>query len=645
MMSLATAAALAASLAGPALAAGAAEPYGPGQLSLAREITDVVISPDGSRVAFASDITGAQELWTTRVSTAGPLWPEQLTGLAEQVLELDYSPDGKTILFAADRNGDERRDLYLVDAAGGPVEALTRTPVSETDPDADRGAAFSPGGERLAYVADVGSPAVYQLFVMDLATRKARQVTREGVSLRRPVWSPDGKTVVVSRTGDGQRGGLLFVELETGATRYVDAPTEGGLVLADDFLPDGSAVLCRAHNAKGFLQLVLVAARGGAGRFFGPSDWDVDGAAFRPGLGFVYSVNENGRSRLERLPAPGAKPVPLFGPSGHVVAFDLDDAGRRLALLWGDSTRPADVWVIDLKTGRKLQVTRALTGGVDPSRLKAAELVTYRAPDGVGVAAFHIPPASFRLGSPPPVIVTPHGGPDLQTFDEFDAKWQALSQAGFAVLAPNYRGSSGYGKAFLDLNNKDWGGKDLQDLWAGVESLAARGLADPKRAGITGGSYGGYLTLMALATMPERWTAGVEAYGMPDLKLDFELATERFLEWYKTEMGTPKTDPALFAERSAVTYLDRFKAPLLIFQGANDTNVPPAQSELIYRKLLERKVPVGLVVYPDEGHGFTRRGNRLDYYRRTVEFFVGQLGEPKAAPAPKGAPAGGGARE
>ncbi|MBI4422373.1 MAG: S9 family peptidase [Elusimicrobia bacterium] len=627
----------------------AALPYGAEELAATREVSSLALSPDGCQVAFAADISGSQELWLApacgpakdrepRPLREEPAWPDQASALGGQATELAFSPDGASVLFASDHGGDERRDLFLASAARGSVRRLTRTRSAETDPDADGGAAFSPDGRSIAYVADGETPFLFQLFVMDLETRQARQLTRERASLRRPVWSPDGRTIAVTRSPDGQRGELLLVELQSGATRQVAPLAPGGILLAEEYVAEGTELLCLATNPDGFLQMALVPASGGNARLIGPGDWDVEQAAWRPGLGFVFHRNENGRSALYRLSGPEAVAAVLLGPAGRITGFALDREGRRLAYLWGDAAHPSEAWVMDLATRRTVAVTRSLVGGLDPRRLAAAQHLAVVSSDGLKVPTLYLPPAELRLGDPPPVVVAAHGGPDGQTYDAFDAQLQALSQAGFAVLAPNYRGSSGYGRRFLDLNNKDWGGQDLEDLWAGVARLAELGLADPGRAGLTGGSYGGYLTLMGLARQPERWKAGVEAFGMPDLALDFELSGERFLEWYRTEMGTPAGSPGLFRERSPLSYLDNLRAPLLIFQGANDTNVPPAESELIYRKLLERRVPVGLVVYPDEGHGFTRRANRIDYDRRLVEFFSAKLAPKAPAAAEDAAP-------
>ena len=240
-----------------------------------------------------------------------------------------------------------------------------------------------------------------------------------------------------------------------------------------------------------------------------------------------------------------------------------------------------------------------MLGGVKPADLAQGEIIAYPSFDGKMISAIYLKPPVARLGTPPPVVVMAHGGPDWQSFDDFHPMRQSLAEAGFAVLAPNFRGSTGFGRAFLDANRKDWGGGDRKDMIAGVKFLASRGEADPKRAGITGGSYGGYSTLYALARNEGDWAAGVAAYGMPDLALDYELSKSRFATWYETMMGNPKDDAALFKERSAIPSLADLKAPLLVFQGANDTNVPLAEAELVHDRLKKlgrdviQAVPVG----------------------------------------------------
>ena len=589
--------------------------YAPKRLALVRQVTDVDASPDGKEAFFVTDITGAMELW--KVPASGG-WPTQLTDLGEQVVAVDVSPDGRDVVVASDYGGDERPDLFLLPSAGGTAENVTKSTRAETSP------VYSPDGRMLAFVADPGEPFVFQLFVMDLATRRERQLTREAVNVFFPVWSPDGKMIAATRTGDDRSGDLVLASVDGRMIEYGEPPVKGGIVIPQSWSPDGKTLLTVAEDEQGFHRLYLV-GDGGKGRFIGPAGWDVEHADWHKTAGIVFSRNEGGASALYRLRAPGAKLERLTPTKGRVEGFVLDRAGRHAFYDWSDSSHAPDAWKLDLKTGERVQLTRSMLGGVRPEDLAQGEIIEYLSFDGRRISAIYLKPPVARLGTPPPVVVMAHGGPDWQSFDDFHPMRQSLAEAGFAVLAPNFRGSTGFGRAFLDANRKDWGGGDRKDMIAGVRHLASRGEADARRAGITGGSYGGYSTLYALARNEGDWAAGVAAYGMPDLALDYELSKSRFATWYETQMGNPKDDAELFRERSAITYLDDLKAPLLVFQGANDTNVPLAEAELVFDRLKKLGRDVGLVVYPDEGHGFSRRKNLTDYYERTVAFFSDKL--------------------
>ena len=593
-------------------------PVSPRRLAMQRQVTEARLSPDGREAAFVTDITGALELWTAP-SRGG--FPNQLTALGQQVTEIRYSPNGKRIVFASDFGGDERPDLYLVDSMGGEVLELTKSSAAETSP------RFSPDGRSLAFVADGPQPFLFQLYAMDLSSRAPVQLTHESVSVKYPVWSPDGRMIAVTRTGDEQKGELMIVDpLGKEEPRVIDPPVGGGITIPEQFSADSRQLLCRSRNEKGFLQLYLVDPRSGRGRFIGDPEWDVDQAIFHPIAGIYFTRNEGGASALYHMRTPDAKPGLVLSRRGRIENFDLDDAGASLVYLWSDSTHAPDVWRLDLQNGLRSPVTRSMTAGVKPEMLARAELIRYPSYDGREVSAVFLAPDIFRLGQPPPAVVLVHGGPDWQIYDDFSAERQAFAEAGIAVIAPNFRGSTGFGREWLELNRKDWGGGDRRDLMEAVKFLAKRGDIDPRRVGITGGSFGGYMTLYALARSKGEWAAGAEAYGMPDLAADYDLTKDRFAEWYATQMGTPTADPKLFQERSPITYLDGIKAPLLIFQGANDTNVPKAESERLYQTLKDKGRDVELVIYPDEGHGFTKRNNRIDYLTRLVDFFVEKLG-------------------
>lgn len=605
-------------LAVAAAAAAADRPaYTADRLALVRDVEAAKLSPDGRTVAFVTDITGALELWAVPAKGG---WPVQLSALGEQVSEVELSPDGKTAIFASDFGGDERPDLYQVALEGGEVFNLTRSTRAETSP------AFSPDGRRLAYLADPQRPFVFELFVRDLATGADRQLTREDENVHFPAWSRDGRLIAVTRSGDDAHGPLLLVDARTGGKTEVAPPAGGEMLVPHAFSPRGEKLLlCTTRDEKGFFQLYLLNLETKKGRFLARGDWDVEETDWSAKLGIVYTRNEAGRTSLWRLASPDGRPERLLPASGHIEGFDA--RGGKIAYTWSDSRRAPDVWVLDGRTRKTGRVTNSQLGGVKTDLLSAAKAISYKTFDGKTIHGLFLPPASPRLGAPPPCVVVAHGGPDWQIFDDFNPLRQALAEAGFAVFAPNFRGSAGFGREFLAANRRDWGGGDRRDIQEGVKYLAAQGLIDAKRVGITGGSYGGYTTLYALARNEGEWKAGAAAYGMPDLTLDYEISKDRFADWYHTQMGDPSIpgDAKLFKERSPITYLDNIKAPLIVFQGKNDTNVPFAEAQLIHDRLKKLGRDVDLVVYPDEGHGFTKRNNRTDYYTRLVKFFTEKL--------------------
>jgi dipeptidyl aminopeptidase/acylaminoacyl peptidase len=333
------------------------------------------------------------------------------------------------------------------------------------------------------------------------------------------------------------------------------------------------------------------------------------------------------------MDAPDAEPEEMVAPRGVVYDLNISRDGTRLVFIREDATQPSDIYLYNLATKQTEQLTRSLPEKIDPARLSAAEPFKIKSFDGVQVEGLFYRPrdSGAQFEKPYAAVAYIHGGPNGQTVESFSPFIQSLTQAGFAVIAPNYRGSTGYGKAFEDLNNKDWGGGDRQDVRAVLEYFVKQGTIDRDRIGITGGSYGGYMTLIALAKDPDFYRAGADAYGMFDLVEDYNLTKDRFGLWYETEMGTPETHAELFADRSAIRFLDRIKAPLIVFQGANDTNVPQHESDKMVETLKKLGRKVEYIVYPDEGHGFTRRPNRIDYMQRTVAFFREHLSTKSAA--------------
>lgn len=354
--------------------------------------------------------------------------------------------------------------------------------------------------------------------------------------------------------------------------------------------------------------------------------WEASSGDFsQDGRHFTYQVNEDGRSDdyladTATLKSAELKlPAGLNSYSGNPKTFAPE--GGRLLVNHQSSTQPGDLWVYDVASQRPRQLTFSAIATLTAAKIPASQLIHYRSFDGKIISAFVWVPFNLKRDGSNPAIVLPHGGPTGQTTDYFNRTVLALVTRGYVCIAPNVRGSTGYGIDFQKANYQDLGGGDLQDEVYGVKFLEATGYVDAKKIGITGGSYGGYMTLMAIGKTPDIWAAGVESYGIINW-LTMLQHEDPFLQQYeKSLLGDPEKDRAIFEKDSPLAFIKDAKAPLLVLQGDNDIRVPKEEAEQIVKILQDAGRTVDVHYYPNEGHGFAKRENQVDAIRRTIEWF------------------------
>jgi dipeptidyl aminopeptidase/acylaminoacyl peptidase len=320
----------------------------------------------------------------------------------------------------------------------------------------------------------------------------------------------------------------------------------------------------------------------------------------------------------------GSRPVALppgvndEGQAGR-TAFSPDS--KRLLVSHAASNTPVDYWIYDVFAGEGRRLTRFAPASFDPAGLPASQLVHYTSADGTVISAFLWVPDGLKRDGSAPGVVLPHGGPTGQTTDVFNRTAIALVSRGYVAIAPNVRGSTGYGKAFQAMNVKDLGGGDLDDEVAATRFLIATGLVSPKKIGVTGGSYGGYMTLMAIGKKPELWAAAVEQYGIIDWKTMLQHEDPLLQEYEKSLLGDPVKDAKVYVDDSPITFIRGARAPLLVLQGDNDIRVPKEEAEQVVAILKGEGRTVDAHYYPNEGHGFAKRENQIDALERTITWF------------------------
>ncbi|MCA1594432.1 MAG: S9 family peptidase, partial [Acidobacteria bacterium] len=327
-----------------------------------------------------------------------------------------------------------------------------------------------------------------------------------------------------------------------------------------------------------------------------------------------------GRSELSFYDLKNNKPLPAPKlPAEIAGGIDFSKDGQRIAMVLSGANAPSDIWVLVMATRRFTQLTHSPHAGVDLSKMVRPELVRYTAHDGLELSGWLYRPRG--ASGPGPVVLSFHGGPEGQERPGFSSTYQALVSRGISVFAPNVRGSSGFGKKFVNLDNGALRENGVRDIKATVDYLVKAGVADARRIGIMGGSYGGYMVMAGLTEYPDMFAAGADLYGVVNFETFFKHTQPWMAAISKIEYGNPDTEAEMLRRLSPINRIDRVKTPTIVLHGANDTNVPVVEAEQVVENLKRRSIPVEYVLFPDEGHGWRKTPNRIRSTVAIVKFF------------------------
>jgi len=592
------------------------------ELFYTRTIAGPSWSPDGREIVFTTNLAGRLNLW--KVPADGG-WPIQLSQSDDRQSSASWSPNGQWIAYEQDYGGGEYYDLFAIPASGGAPSNLTNTKdVSETGP------LWSPDGRSIAFSLKLKTFASVNVAVMDWPSRSVRQLTHEHSEdhgWQPIVWTRDANYLLANRANVGRTDSSVFrIEVATGQAEELTPHSGQVLYTVTSVSPDGKLALIRSNEKHGVGNVALLEIATRKLTWVTDIQWDADPGEFSPkGDQFTYSVNEDGRTELYLFDRASKRATRMGFPlgvsrfAGRPSTFSPD--GSHLIISHQSSQRPADLWIYDSRTGSSRQLTYSALAGLDPDRIPPSQLVHYRSFDGKIISALVWVPDNMSRDGSHPGIVLPHGGPTGQTVDSFDRTAAAIASRGYVCIAPNVRGSTGYGMEFQESNHKDLGGGDLQDEVYAARFLTETGYVNPKRIGITGGSYGGYMTLMAIGKTPDLWAAAVEEYGIINWFTMLQHEDPALQAYQRSLIGDPVTDRKVYEDDSPITFIRKAKAPLLVLQGDNDIRVPKEEAMQVVDILEKAGTVVSAHYYPNEGHGFAKREDQIDAIRRTIDWF------------------------
>jgi len=569
-------------------------------------------SPDGRRLAFLTDVTGVPQVW--EVSSSGPSsWPEQLTFREERVSSVHYAPEGDALVYGSDVGGNERTQLFLLRGTGETREERDLT----GRPDAIHYfGGFSPDGARIAYAATRHNGTDFDVFVQALPDGEPQCVWETEGYHTVADWSPDGSFLVVSRHHSNLNNDLYRLDLRTGEATLLtphegDARFSGARVAAD-----GTGLFLATDRDGDFVRLARMSLPTLALEYLTPDDWDVESlelsrdgrwlAASRNAGGYSDFMLFNGRTG-RRVPGPEMQPGILGG-------FEFSPDSARLAYTLSGPERNGDVWISTLPDGEGRRLTRSSTAGIPRSTFRKPRLLRYPSFDGLEIPALLYEPEDAEDA---PVVVNVHGGPESQSRPLFAPVTQYLLGRGYAVLSPNVRGSTGYGKAFTHLDDVYLRMDSVKDLAHAAYWLGERG---HEKIAVMSGSYGGFMVLAALTEYPELWSAGVDIVGIANLVTFLENTGSYRRALREPEYGSLENDRDFLESISPIHKAEAITAPLMVIHGKNDPRVPVGEAEQIVERVRGNGGTVEYLLYEDEGHGLAKLKNRLDAYPKIATF-------------------------
>jgi dipeptidyl aminopeptidase/acylaminoacyl peptidase len=574
-------------------------------------------SPDGAHIAHITNTTGQFNLWTI---PSGGGFARQLTSYSDNTVRaVQWSPDGAYLVFQMDQNGDEFYQLYQIDPHGGWGRAFTNAMQAQHY---IVGSAFSSDSRYLAYNANDITPEIMHIIIRDMTTGETTRPFPEMTGFWfATAWSQDGRYLLGMRMSSNINSDVYLLDRSTGAVTLV-TPHEGDASFYPiEFAADGSGFYLITDHGREFGGLAFYDMAKAAWEYVETPEGDIEQMALsKDGTRLLWVVNENGASVLYGRNLANGQPLTLPSlPFGQIDAMSLSPDGSRLAMTFAQPTEAANLYECNLETGDLRALGQSMIGGIDPATMIVPESITFPSFDDRAIPAWLYRP---KGEGPFPVVLSIHGGPDAQERPRYmyNGLYQYLLARDFGILAPNIRGSTGYGKSYQALIYRDWGGAELKDIEHAAKYLQSLEWVDSSRIAVYGGSFGGFATLSAVTRLPDYWALGVDIVGPSNLITFVNSVPPHWRATMETWVGDAEKDRDMLVERSPITYVDHIRVPLLVIQGAKDPRVVQAESDQMVEKIKARGGDVRYYVDPNEGHGTTRRENSVKWMRMVADY-------------------------
>ena len=583
-------------------------------------------SSDEERLIYSSNESGIYNVYEVGISSG------TITKLSSSELESffvqSYVPASNDFIYTADKGGNEINHLYLQKRGGQTID-LT--------PGENEKSIFykwSQDNTFLYYLSNKRDSKYFDLYKMDIGRQESRMVYENKDNLSLSSISNNEQYLLLSERLTTSENKFYLFDIIKGEKKEIS--TAPGSYSAAGFSNDNKGFYYITDIGKEFTYLNKYDIKTSESTVVFETNWDVMYSYSSKNEKYrIIGINEDGKNSIQVIDSNSNKPIefPSF-ENADITGVSFSESEQKIRLSVGSSKMPNDLFVYDIETKSLVKLTNSLNKEIDPKSLVKAEVVRYQSFDGLEVPAIYYKPLIASSQNKVPAMVWVHGGPGGQSRMNFNPLIQYLTNSGYAILAVNNRGSSGYGKNFYKMDDKNHGDKDLQDCIWGKKWLQQQDYIDPERIGIIGGSYGGYMTMAAMTFTPDEFKAGVNIFGVTNwirtLKSipPFWEASRKALY---NELGDPYSQDSIRLKKiSPLFHAKQVKNPVMVLQGANDPRVLQVESDEIVAELKKNEIPVEYVIFEDEGHGFRKKENQIKGYGKIKDFLDFYLKSPSS---------------